>query len=28
LRGEYDFLGTPLRLVARSSRRDEDRLRQ
>lgn len=28
LRGEYDFLGTPLRLVARSSRRGEDRLRQ
>ena len=25
LRGEYDFLGTPLRLVARSSRRGEDR---
>jgi GTP-binding protein len=25
LRGEYDFLGTPLRLVARSGRRGEDR---
>ena len=28
LRGEYDFLGTPLRLVARSGRRDEDRPRE
>lgn len=28
LRGEYGFLGTPLQLVARSGRRDEDRRRE
>lgn len=28
LRGEYAFLGTPMRLVARSGRRDEERPRQ